>query len=150
MRAAALALALYGIGGPAFAAPAWCPDLKRVTDVAATNRLDAIAGPPREGSFRDTTLPLAGWRDCSLYGARTYTCDSHGFRTVEEGDRAFTKTIGEVKACLRDGWAEDESRASPGYVVLRDQRQVASITINTAEAEKGEHVVRLILFLRSR
>ena len=69
---------------------------------------------------------------------------------MEEGDRAFAKTIGEVKACLRDGWAEDESRASPGYVVLRDHRQVASITINTAEAEKGEHIVRLILFLRSR
>jgi len=46
-------------------------------------------------------------------------------------------------------WTEDPSRASPGYVVLHDERQLASITINTDLTENGEHIVRLILFLRS-
>jgi hypothetical protein len=34
--------------------------------------------------------------------------------------------------------------------VIRDSRQVASITINTDQTDKSEHVVRLILFLRSQ
>jgi hypothetical protein len=57
--------------------------------------------------------------------------------------------VNEVKSCLRDGWAEDPSRASPGYAVIRDGRQVASITMNTDQTDENEHVVRLILFLRS-
>jgi hypothetical protein len=95
-------------------------------------------------------VALPGWEDCAFYGTRSYTCDSHGFKTAEEGDRALANILGEVKACLRDGWAEDPSRASPGYVVLHDNRQVAAITINTDRSDKGEHIVRLILFLRSR
>jgi hypothetical protein len=131
--------------------PAYCPELKQVAAAAlAKDKFAGLVGAPRAGNYLETKVALPDWQDCALYGTRTYTCDSHGFRTSEEGGRAFTKTIGEVKACLRDGWAEDESRASPGYVVLRDRRQVASITINTAEADKGEHIVRLILFLRSR
>ena len=79
MRAAALALALCGIGGAAFAAPAWCPDLKRVVDLTVTkDKFAYVAGRPREGDFRDTTMPLAGWRDCSLYRTRTYLCESRG------------------------------------------------------------------------
>jgi hypothetical protein len=35
-------------------------------------------------------------------------------------------------------------------VVLHDARQVAAITINTDRTERGEPIVRLILFLRSR
>jgi hypothetical protein len=38
----------------------------------------------------------------------------------------------------------------PGYVVLHSNRQVAAITINADRSEKGEHIVRLILFLRGR
>jgi hypothetical protein len=34
--------------------------------------------------------------------------------------------------------------------VLHDNRQMAAITINTDRTEKGEYIVRLILFLRSR
>ena len=83
-------------------------------------------------------------------GTRTYTCDSQGFKTTEEGNAAHGKVVEEVKACLRGSWAEVESRASPGYVVLHDERDSASITINTDLTEKGEHIVRLILFLRSR
>jgi hypothetical protein len=41
-------------------------------------------------------------------------------------------------------------RASPGYVGLHDEKGSASITINTVLTDKGEHIVRLILFLRSR
>src|SRR5690348_15761135 len=100
MRAAVLALALCGAASAALAETAWCPDLKRVTDVAATNRLAAIAGPSREGNFRDTTIPLAGWRDCSLYGTRTYTCDSRALKSAAEAETALAALIVEVRDCL--------------------------------------------------
>src|SRR5262249_31370335 len=58
-------------------APAYCSELKRVAALATTReRFASIAGKPREGGFHETTLPLTGWRDCALYGAATYTCDS--------------------------------------------------------------------------
>ena len=150
MRAAALVLLVCGLGGPVLAGPAWCPDLARVSDVAATNKLAAIAGPPREGSFRDTTLPLAGWRDCSLYGARTYTCDSQAFATSEQAETALAALLAQIKECLGDGWSRDASRSSPGYAVVRNEGDATSITLNTDRAENGEHVVRLTLFGRGR
>jgi hypothetical protein len=150
MRAALLALTLCGIGGAALAAPAWCPDLTRVTDVAATNRLAAIAGPPRQGSFRDTTLPLAGWRDCSLYGARTYTCDSPAVATANDAENTLATLVAEVTDCLGAGWSRDESRSSPVYVVVRSERDGVSMTLNTDQADDGGHVVRLTIFLRGR
>jgi hypothetical protein len=144
-------LTLAGAVARADDVPAYCPELRLVAAAAvAKDRFSGMIGEPRAGNYLEATVMLPGWQDCAFYGRGTYTCDSHGFQTAEAGGQAFTRIIGEVKACLRDGWAEDESRASPGYVVLRDRRQVASITINTAEAEKGEHIVRLILFLRSR
>jgi hypothetical protein len=131
--------------------PPYCPMLRDVAALAlGKDRFKSIIGRPREGSFLETTLPLSGWADCSFYGTRTYTCDSHPLDTAGEAERAFQKTLGEVKACLREGWAEDGSRASPGYAVVRDQRQIASITINTDRTENDRYVVRLILFLRSR
>jgi hypothetical protein len=149
--AAVTAWILVGVPARADDVPSYCPELRQVAAAAlARDKFAGLIGAPRDGNYLQANVVLPGWQDCAFYGTRTYTCDSQSFRTTEEGERAFTKTIGEVKACLRDGWAEDESRASPGYVVLRDRRQVASITINTAEAEKGEHIVRLILFLRSR
>jgi len=150
MRAAALALALCGIGGAAFAAPAWCPDLKRVTDVAATGALAHIAGPPREGSFRGTTMSLAGWRDCSLYGARTYTCDSGALKTAADAERALAALVAEVTDCLGEGWSRDVSRSSPMYVVMRSEHDPVSITLSTDQADDGDHVVRLTLFMRGR
>jgi hypothetical protein len=129
----------------------YCPELRQVAAAAlAKDKFAGMIGEPRAGNYLETSIALPGWQDCAFYGRRTYTCDSYGFQTAAEGDRAFAKTIAEVKACLRDGWAEDESRASPGYVVFHDNRQVAAITINMAVAEKGEHIVRLTLFLRSR
>jgi hypothetical protein len=131
--------------------PSYCAELRQVAAAAlAKDKFAGMVGKPRAGNFLDSTMALPGWEDCAFYGLRTYTCDSHGFKTAEEGDRALAKILGEVKACLRDGWAEDEGRASPGYVVLHDRRQVAAITINTDRTERGEPIVRLILFLRSR
>ncbi len=129
----------------------YCGELRQVAAAAlAKDKFAGLVGKPRAGNFLDATVVLPGWGDCAFYGLRTYTCDSRGFKTAEEGDRALVRTLGEVKACLRDGWAEDQSRASPGYVVLHDNRQVAAITINSDRSEQGEHIVRLILFLRSR
>jgi hypothetical protein len=132
-------------------AAAYCPALARVAGLALTkDRFASIIGKPREGNFLETTLPLPGWADCSFYGTRTYACDSQPLASADDAERAFTRTLGEVKSCLRDSWAEDQSRGSPGYAVVHDDRQFASITINTDKTEKNEHVVRLILFLRIR
>jgi hypothetical protein len=131
--------------------PAWCPALRDVAAlVHVKERFASIIGRQREGNFSDTTLPLPGWADCSFYGTRTYACDSRPLASAADTSLAFAKTLGGVKGCLRDGWAEDESRASAGYAVIRDDRQVASITINTDQTDTNKHVVRLILFLRSR
>jgi hypothetical protein len=133
--------------------PAYCPALRDVTAlVRAKDRFASIIGRPREGNYLETTLPLPGWADCSFYGTRTYVCDSQPLPGADADAAAlvFARTVNEVKSCLRDGWAEDADRASPGYAVIRDGRQVASITINTDRTDKNEHVVRLILFLRSR
>ena len=131
--------------------PSYCAELKQVAALAlARDKFASIIGAAREGNFLDSKVSLPGWGDCSFYGTRTYTCDSRGLKTAEEGDVAHAKVLEEVKSCLRNGWTEDPGRASPGYVVLHDDRQLASITINTDRTEKGDHVVRLILFLRSR
>src|SRR5262249_15993724 len=80
----ALAQSIGG-GGGAGNAVAYCTDLRRVTVLALTKeRFATIAGSSREGSFLDTTLPLSGWKDCSLYGSRTYTCDSHDLGSADE------------------------------------------------------------------
>lgn len=136
---------------PAGELPAWCPALRDVALlVHARDRFARIIGQPREGNYFETSLPLPGWADCSFYGARTYVCDSQPLPGADAATLAFAKTLGEVKECLRDSWAEDASLASPGYAVIRESRQAASITLNTDQTDKNEHVVRLILFLRSR
>jgi hypothetical protein len=147
---------VIAVAAPAHAAPAgepaaWCPALRDVAAlVRARDRFASIIGRPREGNYFETTLPLTGWGDCSLYGRRTYVCDSQPLETADAAAGAFAKTVDDVKGCLRDGWTEDPNSASPGYAVIRDDRQVASITINMDRTDKNDHVVRLILFLRSR
>ena len=153
MRAQTLTLCtafgLSALGGSALAEAAYCPDLLRLTDLAATkNKFAYIAGPPREGNFRDTTMPLAGWHDCSVYGSRTYTCNSLAFATAEEAEKALAATVVEVTDCLGDDWSKDESRSSPVYVVVRNGRDPVSITLSTDTADSGRHLVRLSLFLR--
>jgi len=146
-------VALINVGPIVQAAevPSYCAELKQVAALASANdKFASIIGAAREGNFLDSKISLPSWGDCSFYGTRTYTCDSQGFKTAEEGNAAHARVLEEVKSCLRGTWTEDPSRASPGYVVLHDERDSASITINTDLTEKGEHIVRLILFLRSR
>ena len=146
-------MALINVGSivQAAEAPSYCAELKQVAALAlAKDKFASIIGAAPEGNFLDSKISLPGWGDCSFYGTATYTCDSRGLKTAEESNAAHGKVFDEVKSCLRGSWTEVESRASPGYVVLHDARESASITINTDLTEKGEHIVRLILFLRSR
>src|SRR5215813_13946754 len=102
-------------------APSYCFDLSRVVDLAMTKeRFASIAGRPRQGDFRDTSLVLVDWKDCSLYGAATYTCDSSEMESAAEAERARAATLEHVKSCLGAGWAEAAERASPSYVVLHN------------------------------
>jgi hypothetical protein len=101
MLRASFAIRLAGICGmPMAQIPAAdaddgsCPALTRVTALVNTKeRFASIIGQPREGNFRETTLPLPGWGDCSFYGTRTYTCDSRPFATAGEAERAFATTL---------------------------------------------------------
>jgi hypothetical protein len=154
MRAAAFALGsalgLAGLGSAAHAEPAWCPDLTRLIDLTVTKEKFAyVAGAPREGDFRDTTLPLAGWRDCSLYGTRTYLCESQGFRTAQDAETALAVLVAEVEDCLGADWTKDEDRSSAGYAVLHSAHDPAAMTLGTDSTER-RHVVRLTLFVRTR
>jgi len=155
MRAAVLAfgraLALCGLGGSALAEPAWCPDLERVIDLTVTkDKFAYIAGAPRDGDFRDTIMPLADWRDCSLYGTRTYICESQGFRTAEDAGKALATLVAEVGECLGGSWSKDESRSSPVYAVLHSAQDPAAMTLGTDTTDAGEHIVRLTVFFRGR
>jgi hypothetical protein len=79
----------FGSNVRAAEAPAYCAELKQVATLAlAKEKFASIIGAPREGSFLDANITLPGWRDCSFYGKRTYTCDSQGFKTAEEGEFA--------------------------------------------------------------
>ena len=155
MRAAALALGsalgLIGLGGAAFAETAWCPDLKRVIDLTVTKEKFAyVAGAPRQGDFRDTTMPLAGWRDCSLYGTRTYLCESQGLKTAADAETALAGLVAEVKQCLGEDWSKDESRSSSVYTVLHSAQDPAAMTLGTDTTDADEHIVRLTVFFRGR
>src|SRR6476469_2417209 len=95
-------------------APPYCFDLTRIVDLAVTKeRFASIAGRPRPGDFRDASLILAGWKDCSLDGAATYTCDAAEMDTAEEAEGARRDMLDQVKSCLGAGWAEAAERSSP-------------------------------------
>lgn len=127
----------------------YCEQLKRVAALARTNdRFASITGKPREGNFLDTSLPLTGWKDCSIYGIGTYTCDSLELATAEAAERAQAGTLREIKTCLGQTWTEAKDRSSPSYVVLHPASGAVSITLSTDETNKKEHVVRLTLFIR--
>ena len=130
-------------------APPYCFDLTRVVDLAMTKeRFASIAGRQRQGGFQDTSLALAGWKDCSLYGAATYTCDSSEMATAEEAEKARAAILDQVKACLGAGWAEAAERSSPSYVVLHDAARPVAITLSTDQTDGKKYVVRLIVFVR--
>jgi hypothetical protein len=130
-------------------APSYCFDLSRVVDLAVTKeRFASIAGRPRPGDFRDARVVLANWKDCSLYGAATYTCDSAEMETAEEAERARAAILDQVKSCLGAGWAEATDRSSPSYVVLHNAARPVSITLSTDQTDNKRHVVRLTVFVR--
>jgi hypothetical protein len=130
-------------------APAYCSELKRVAALAATReQFASIAGKPREGNFRETTLPLAGWRNCALYGAATYTCDSREHNSAEEAERVEAGLAWQIKSCLGEGWAFASARSSASYVALHDVTRPISITLSTDETADKKHIVHLILFVR--
>jgi len=127
----------------------YCSELQEVTGVAVSkSRFTSIAGKPREGNFLDTTLALPGWNDCSLYGTRSYTCDSPGLPSREAAEAAQAATLRELKACLGAGWSEALDRASPNYVVLHNAWHPVSITLSTDETEQRQHVIRITIFRR--
>ena len=128
----------------------YCPELQRVIMLAlAKERFAAIAGKPRHGDFQDTTLPLSGWKDCSLYGTRTYTCDFRDAGSAEEIAKNQAAIVDEIKSCLEESWAEDADRSSSTYVVLRSKRAPVSMTVSSGANGADGYVVRLTLFVRT-
>src|SRR5262249_31986307 len=125
--------------------PSYCFDLSRITDLAATKeRFASIAGRPRQGDFRDTSLTLPNWNDCSP----TYTCAYAEMESVAEAEKARAATLGDVKTCLGAGWAEAAERSSPSYVVLHNMAQPVAITLSTDQSDSKKYVVRLTVFVR--
>src|SRR5262249_57346376 len=95
-------------------APSYCFDLSRFVDLAMTKeRFASIVGGQRQGSFQDTSLVLKDWKDCSLYRAATYTCDSSEMDTPAEAEKAQTATLQQVKACLGAGRGEARRPCAP-------------------------------------
>src|SRR5215208_580002 len=136
------------IAGSSESAP-YCSELKHVAVLATTKeRFSVIAGTPRDGNFVDTSLPLPGWKDCSVYGGRIYTCDSRAVGTEAEAEAEQARIVTQIKACLGAGWAEAKDRSSSNYTVLHDGTGLRSITISTEAKDRQEYVIRLILFLR--
>jgi hypothetical protein len=91
---------------------------------------------------------LPDWKDCSLYGASTYTCDSAEMDTAAEAEKARATILDQVKSCLGAGWAEVAERSSPSYVVLHNAARPVSITLSRDQTDNKKHVVRLTVFVR--
>ena len=128
----------------------YCSELKRVSDLAATNeRFASISVRPREGNFVEPSIVLAGWSDCTVYGTRTFTCDSQPFRTAGDAEQAQIRIGWEVLTCLGQTWAEAKSRSSPGFMVLQHTGHPISVTLSLDQTEHKQYMVRLILFTRS-
>jgi hypothetical protein len=154
-KLAVMAIALANLPATALAqnarspAPPYCFDLSRIVDLAVTKeRFASIAGRPRHGDFRDASVVLPDWKDCSLYGAATYTCDSTEMDSAEAAEKARSATLRQVKSCLGGGWSEAAERSNPSYVVLRNAARPVSITVSTDQTDSKKHVVRLIVFVR--
>jgi len=132
-------------------APAYCSELKQIASLAMTKgRFSDIAGKQQQGDFHDTNLPLTGWRNCSLYGASTYTCDSVEADTAEQAEAAQVAILHEIKTCLGEGWSEAAGRSSPSHVVLHSALRPVSITLSMDVTDNKTHVVHLIVFIRRR
>src|SRR5215813_14072303 len=127
----------------------YCQELKELNNYAMSQRRFApIIGVPKEGNYRATSLPLTGWTNCAFYGTTSYTCDSAELKSHEEAARAQQRIALEILECFAGTWAEAPEQMGPDFVVLHPKLGPASITLNLDETDKGNHLVRLILFLR--
>src|SRR5436190_11533400 len=147
-----MALMAAVTAAPAQAAePQYCADLQQVVRLAAAaDRFASITGRIREGSFHETSKPLAGWKDCTIYGDKTYACNSGDIVTAEAANEQLNSVIRQVNTCFGAGWwTEDPARTSPRYVVFHHPIGLATMTISTDQDGKNVHVVRLIMFLRN-
>jgi hypothetical protein len=132
-------------------APDYCSELQEIVSLAMTKgRFSDIAGKPQQGDFHATDRALPGWKDCSLYGASTYTCDSAEVETAQQAEAAQAAILQEVKACLGVGWSEADGRSSPSHVVLHSALRPVSITLSMDATDNKTHVVHLIVFIRRR
>lgn len=128
----------------------YCDVLKRIANMAMTReRFAPIVGKPREGNFRETTLPLPGWNDCAFYGPNYYTCDSVPLRTAEEAKQALARMSRDMLSCLGTTWEEVKEESSETYTLLHPKLGPASLALNLDQTDNG-HVVRFSLFLRRR
>jgi hypothetical protein len=130
-------------------APSYCSSLQQVVALAAAkDRFASIAGQWREGSFHDTSLPLNGWSDCSLYGLGAYTCDSQPIQSQEQAEKVQARIVDEILSCFAGAWFHIVDRSSPAYAVLHPLKGPASITLSVDETDAKKFVVRLTLFVR--
>jgi hypothetical protein len=128
----------------------YCEALKQIANMAMIReRFAPIVGKPREGNFRETTLPLPGWNDCAFYGPNYYTCDSVPVRTAEEAEQALARTSQGMQSCLGTTWEEVKEESSETYILLHPKLGPASLALNLDQTDGG-HVVRFSLFLRRR
>src|SRR5258705_7527887 len=126
----------------------YCADLKHIANLAMTReRFSSIIGKPRQGNFRDTSLPLSGWKDCAFYGTTAYTCDSRGFASESEAARAQTNMVRQILSCL-ETWTQATEQSSATYIALHPKLGPASITLSLDKAHDGSDIVRLTMFLR--
>jgi hypothetical protein len=126
----------------------YCSELKELNNHAMSrDRFAPIIGKPREGNYRETTLPLTGWLNCAFYGPTTYTCDSPELKTAQDTLQAQSRIAKDILACFAGTWAEAPEQSSADFLVLHPKLGPASITLNLDQTDTG-HIVRLILFLR--
>ena len=134
---------------PAISEPApYCADLKHIANLAMTReRFSSIIGKPRQGNFRDTTMPLTGWKDCAFYGNNAYTCDSRGFPTGGAAALAQKEMVSQILSCL-ETWTEATQQSSPTYLALHPRLGPASITLSLDKDDDSKDIVRFTMFLR--
>jgi len=149
-RAMALMAAMAAVPAQA-EEPQYCDDLQQVVRLtAAADKFASISGKVREGNFHETSRPLAGWKDCTIYGEKTYACNSEDIATAQAADEQLNSVVRQVNACFGEGWwTKDPARTSPRYVVFHHPIGLATMTVSTDQDEKNIHVVRLIMFLRN-
>jgi hypothetical protein len=135
---------------PALAvAQSYCAALKQIAELASgADRFASITGRQREGSFSDTSLPLPGWSDCSLYGATTYTCDSRPVGSAQNAEKLQAALVDEILSCFAGSWLHALDRSSPAYAVLHPSQGQVSMTLSIDETGSKQFVVRLTLFVR--